>query len=644
MPIGDARTLRAVQRALCPVTRMTNSHTARRQVTPHRSRRASRLEAALLLYVVSMTAACSHRDDTAGAVSATASPSPAVATVSTAAQAGSTPRAGSKAGIPLDLSYVDLKSPQYARFKSWVDRAVGGSPGYAFSAGDAALMFRLTKTKKYCDLAVGLVDEHVAEAEAAIASSGRPPVARNSYLHVGPLISQLALTLDTCESITPAQRQRWSAYAEQAVWNVWHPAQAQWGDKSQPWTGWSTDNPGNNYYYSFLEATMYWALASGSDVWMADLRERRLPPLAAYYAKFPGGGSSEGTGYGSTHRRLFSLYRLWRDATGEDLANANTHLTDSIAYWAHATVPTGDHYAPIGDQSRRAVPELFDYHRRVVLEARQLTDDAAARETASWWLGNTSVRQMKEGLNFRDDLLPAGKGGSPPDTLIHHAEGAGHLFARSSWDRDAMWVAFVAGPYNESHAHQDQGAFTLFARDWLAVTANTWSKSGINQGTQVHNIVRFERSDPDTRQCQAPRGDRVVHQCAPTRSTMTWTPQGADGGFTATADLTPAYRGNPAVRTWQRRIDFGARRLTVRDSFKLGAGTRAVFQVNVPVEPQINGREATAGRLRMKVLEPAGATLSVHDWSKAGGREFRGGWRIDVAGGETGYVVELEEK
>ena len=33
-------------------------------------------------------------------------------------------------------------------------------------------------------------------------------------------------------------------------------------------------------------------------------------------------------------------------------------------------------------------------------------------------------------------------------------------------------LAIVAGPYNESHAHQDQGSFTLFSGDWLAVTAN----------------------------------------------------------------------------------------------------------------------------------------------------------------------------
>ena len=97
--------------------------------------------------------------------------------------------------------------------------------------------------------------------------------------------------------------------------------------------------------------------------------------------------------------RLFSLYRIWLDATGIDLANANPHFTDTIAYWIHATVPTLDRYAPIGDQARVSVPELYDYHRRLVLEARNLTADPPARQLASWWLTNISVPHMTNAGN-----------------------------------------------------------------------------------------------------------------------------------------------------------------------------------------------------------------------------------------------------
>lgn len=549
-------------------------------------------------------------------------------------------------GLKIDLSLFDKKSVAYSRFKSYVDSAVSGSPGYAFAASDAALMFRLSNGEKYCKLATAMVEKQVADAEAAIASGGRPEISGDSYLEVGPNIADLSLTLDSCAAgISPEQRARWSAYAEQAVWNVWHHEAAKWGGKSHPWTGWSTDNPGNNYYYSFLEATMYWALVSRSDTWMKDLRERRLPALKSYFARLPGGGSSEGTGYGAAHMRLYSLYRLWRDSTGEDLANASPHAHDSIAYWVHATVPTMDRFAPIGDQSRNSVPELYDYHRRLMLEARQLTKEPEALDMSSWWLNSISVPSMSGGFNSRYDLLPAGTGGKPPATLSYLAEGTGHLFARTSWDKDAMWMSFVAGPYNESHAHQDQGSFTLFARDWLAVTENIWSHSGIQQGTEVHNVVRFERGNRNASQCAAPANDLVVHQCESpqSRSTMAFTP-GANGAFSAVADLTPVYRDNPAVGFWRRSLDFSGRKLVIRDRFQLGPGARAIFQVNVPVQPKIEGLAVTAGRLGLRVLEPANAVISIHDWHAMDSAEFRQGFRIDVSGGEDTYLVELFEK
>jgi hypothetical protein len=505
------------------------------------------------------------------------------------------------------------------------------------------MMYQLSPETKYCTLAVNMVERQVSDAESRIAAGSNPEVAGDSYLEVGPMISDLSMTLHACSAfITGAQRTRWSAYAEQTVWNIWNYNSARWGTRSAPWTGWSVDNPGNNYHYSFLEATMYWALATGNTTWMAELRNRRLPALQAYFARLPGGGSSEGTGYGTAQMRLFSLYHLWRDATGVDLANTNTHATDSIYYWINATVPTMDRFAPIGDQSRNSIPELYDYHRRLVLEARQTANSESAQNAATWWLSNIRMKnssgvvvpgtQMNSGFNYRYDLLPSGTVATPPSNLVYHATGTGHLFARTGWDTDAMWVAIVAGPYNESHAHQDQGSFTLFSRDWLAVTANIWSHSGINQGTDVHNLVRFVRNGTAARQCESTTRS----------STMTVTP-GSGGAFTAAANLTPAFCDSNAVTSWQRNFTFGSRRLTVRDTFAITAGTTATFQVNTPVLPTlVNSREATAGRLRVRVLEPANATIN-SNFSSGKYVEDGARYRIDVTGGTTGYLVELSE-
>ena len=168
------------------------------------------------------------------------------------------------ARIDLDLTYVDRNSTAYTRFKSWVDSAVAGNIGYAFEATDAAMMYQLTGSTAYCDLAIRLVEQQVSAAEAAITAGRNPEVAGDSYLEVGPMISDLAQTLDSCASRIPAQQQqRWSAYAEQTIWNVWNYGSARWGNRAAPWTGWSVDNPGNNYHYSFLTATAYWALTNG---------------------------------------------------------------------------------------------------------------------------------------------------------------------------------------------------------------------------------------------------------------------------------------------------------------------------------------------------------------------------------------------
>src|SRR3546814_12057084 len=81
-------------------------------------------------------------------------------------------------------------------------------------------MFQLTANQNYCTLAVTMVEEQVAGAEAAIAGGGRPDVAGDSYLAVGPMIADLSLTLHVCGArVASAQRTRWSAYAAQALWN-----------------------------------------------------------------------------------------------------------------------------------------------------------------------------------------------------------------------------------------------------------------------------------------------------------------------------------------------------------------------------------------------------------------------------------------
>jgi len=538
---------------------------------------------------------------------------------------------GAYAQLKLDLAYVDKSSEKFGRFRDWVDSHLSGKADEYFSAGDAVVMKHLTGQKRYCDLAVGIVDGDVTAAEASIAAGTKPSVADDSYLHAGAVISDLSLAYSECESsLSVVQRTRWAKYADRTIENIWNPRGARWADRAFPWSGWSIDDPANNYYYSFVEATMYWALASHNEKWLTFLRAQKLAALQSHFAALPGGGSLEGTGYGTSHMRLFSIYQTWLDATGTDLANANSHLTDSIAYWVHATVPTLDRFAPIGDQARVSIPEIYDYQRRLMLEASHLTKDPKARNLAWWWLSHISVAQMQSGQNFRYDLLPAKRVEAPPADLIYQAKGLGQVFARTDWTRHAMWLAFIAGPYSESHAHQEQGAFTLFEGDWLAVTENIWTHSGIQQGTETNNVIRFVRNGA------------TIPQRSPSLSTMTLADSGAaHAELHASADLSPAYKASAGVRMWKREIDFSDRKLRVHDRFSVANGTRAIFQINVPTRPKLEAQRAQAGKLCINVVTPTDAKLSAFDWSTQDAEEFHSGWRIDIEGSGEEFVVEM---
>jgi hypothetical protein len=543
------------------------------------------------------------------------------------------------ASLRSNLDYVDRHSKTFERFRAWVDSRIEAKDG-SLSPGDAVLLALLEPDTKaahaYCEAAVAVVDARVKADEAAISRGAAASFANDSYLEVGPKIADLAETFAHCgASMSDDQRTRWMALANQAVWNIWNYRSARWGAVAHPWTGWSVADPANNYHYSFLEATMEWALASGNAEWLKKLCTALLPAVVAEFSHLPGGGSLEGTAYGTAQMRLFSLYKTWLDSTGIDLAGENNHAADAISYWAHATVPTFDRFAPIGDQARVSVPEIYDYQRRLVLEARYLTHDTRAKEIASWWLSNISIREMKSGANFRYDLLPAVTPDAKPRqpaALTYHASGVGNLFARSAWSRDAMWLAFVAGKYTESHAHQEQGAFTLFQGDWLAVTENIWTHSGIQQGTETNNVLRFVR-----------RGTTVPqHDHSQALVTIT-ADDPAHGAIAASADLSPVYASGSGVHTWKRDIDFANRKLTVRDTFLVDDGMHAIFQVNVPKKPVVGPDGIRAGALLIKVVEPAHAQVDVFEWPRKDKDEFLTGWRVDIEGGpgNGGFVVEL---
>ena len=536
-------------------------------------------------------------------------------------------------------------SPAASRFKQRVDQWVAGTTIYGFEAWNAALMGQLTNDPKYCTKAVAEIEKQVVAAEAKIAAGVKPIVAENSYLAIGELIGDLALTYDWCHAfVSSSQQTRWFAYANQAVANVWNPTGATWGGKSFAWSGWSVDNPSNNYFYSFMRATMLVGLATKGefpqgDQWITQFRTKKLANqlVPTFNEDLVGGGSLEGTGYGVAMRRLYELYDVWHATTGERIASLTTHTKTSMYAFMHQVMPTLDRIAPTGDHARDRTAPFFDYHRNYLQELVHINASDAGAGRAKTMITGSNLPRMSHGFMAVYDFLydNADVEAQPLEDMntAYHAKGIGQVYARSGWDKNATWVNLIAGPYNESHAHQDQGSLLVFKGGWLASDANLYSKSGIMQDIGTHGLVRIDS------------GGAPLKQQLDTVSKITALKQSAKFFYVA-ADVTPAYKNNPAVQMVHREMVFlPPNVVVVFDRVKTVSGTSQTWQLPTPVAPTVSGNRATitsAGHtLEVTRVAPASASTSVFNF--ANNAAYSGGFRLDttVSGGDNRYLHVL---
>jgi hypothetical protein len=530
------------------------------------------------------------------------------------------------------------------RFKTVVDQWVGGADIWGFSAWNAALVGQLTGNTTYCTKAVAAIEAQVVAAEAKIAANQAPEVAGDSYLGIGDMIGDLALVYDWCfAQTTPAQRTRWLRYADQAVWNVWHNTQAKWGTATIAWSGWATNDPSDNYYYSFLRATMLLGLASKgedaqADAWITEFHDTKIMNqlVPTFSADLAGGASREGTGYGVAMRRLFELYDLWQSTTTENIARATPHTRQSMLAALHQLMPTRDRIAPTGDQSRDSTASFFDYHRNYLQELIQEFPSDTLSRRAKTQLQASSVPTMSSGFMIAYDFLYDNTmvTAQPVDGLntTYYASGIGELYARSGWDAHATWVNLIAGPYTQSHAHQDQGSLMIYKDGWLAYDSVIDSHSGLPQETTAHGLVRITS------------GGQSVPQIADTISRLTALHQGT--GYTyAASDLTPAYNGNAAVQKSQREILYlQPDVVVVFDRVQSAAGTTQTWQLASPVAASISGALATISNAghALKVQQISGGTMSVTPFTSVSS-DYSGGYRLDetMTGGDNRYLHVL---
>ncbi|HMG22227.1 MAG TPA: hypothetical protein VK607_12940, partial [Kofleriaceae bacterium] len=492
--------------------------------------------------------------------------------------------------------------------------------------------------------AVSTIEAQVVAAEAKIAVNQAPLVAGDSYLEIGGMVGDLALVYDWCfNQTTAAQRTRWLKYADQAVWNVWNYSVAKWGNTTIPWSGWSINNPSNNYYYSFLRATMLLGLAAKgedaqADGWVTQFHDTKMlgQLVPNFNADLVGGGSREGTGYGVAMRKLFELYDLWQATTTEVIAVATPHTRKSLRSMIHQLMPTRDRIAPTGDQSRDSTAAFFDYHRNYLQELIQMFPTDTLSRRAKSQLQASSLPMMGSGFMIAYDFLydDAAVTAQPVDGLnvTYYASGIGELYSRSGWDTHATWVNLIAGPYTESHAHQDQGSLMIYKDGWLAYDSVIDSHSGLPQDTPAHSLVRITS------------GGSPVRQIVGTQPKLTALHQGT--GYTyAASDLTPAYNGDAAVQKVHREIvHLLPDVVVVFDRVQSASGTTQTWQLASPVAASISGSLATIASSghTLKVQKLSGGAMSNTPFTSVSS-DYAAGSRLDetMAGGDNRYLHVL---
>ena len=443
------------------------------------------------------------------------------------------------------------------------------------------------------------------------------------------------MVYDWCRGqMTADQRTRWMNYGNQAVWNVWNYNSAKWGGKSFPWTGWSVDNPSNNYYYSFLRATMLLALAtygenSQAPAWIDKFRTEKIANqlVPTFNRDLVGGGSREGTGYGTAMKGLFDLYYLWEKSTGQRIADETPHTLASFYKAAHDIVPTLNMIAPTGDQSRDSTASLFDYHREYLLILSRLYPSDPMAGVAKTLLAQSSVPKMTQGFEFWIDYVydPADIASQPLSRLptARWGSGTGQFSMRSAWATDATYANLICGPYTESHAHHDQGSFVLYKGNWLAFDEIIETHSGIQQGEPLHNLVRIEQAGSVVPQSYGASCSMVALADNPTYAY-------------GLARVTPMYSGKSSVVKVEREfllIKPGT--LVILDRVQTsGSGVKRVWTLNLPGVPTVSGERLTAtngaNQLDVVRLAPAGLTTQVISWPSVDG-DMNGGTRVDVA-------------
>jgi hypothetical protein len=381
------------------------------------------------------------------------------------------------------------------QFVAWLSDP---SAYYTPTAYDFLIAYMVTQDGSYAQLAI-----NDADARAVDLTSERG----DSFLHVYTHVRAVAMTYDILyDQLSASQRTNYINYMNQVMTEVWNP-------RTNPyytWSGWGTNSPGNNYYYSFMLATAYSALAlynenpsppslplyddTYNDIYeflLAKMNQQMIPWLNGYGK---GGGWHEGVNYRlGSFMHMYEMFNVLRDAGGSNLFRDLSFAKETVYYQLYIMQPGNEYLFPGGDLARESSMRISPYDRVVMLYLAEGLRGELEGEYAQYWLDNV-LTSMGSGWSFlftaEFELYQSQFGRNYAELpLGYRAEGRDFVNSRSSWAPDAVSASFLSADRIESHQHYDQNSYVIYKEGWQAPDASTYSHTGIIQATDTHNSI-----------------------------------------------------------------------------------------------------------------------------------------------------------
>jgi hypothetical protein len=196
--------------------------------------------------------------------------------------------------------------------------------------------------------------------------------------------------------------------------------------------------------------------------------------LAAHQYAGADGGMAEGTFYGSftAWSQVMVAEMLYTGAGIRDIYRRTPFFENRLRYVIHAAWPgyitnqfrfNTHQLAPIfGDARRGPTGSTLQHRATVLLLGKRLPGEAARHAYAIVNRDETSRTYTREWRLY--DLLfwSPGVSRERPGELAYRERTLGQVFARSSWNDDATWISFNAGPHLDTHQHYDAGNLTIY--------------------------------------------------------------------------------------------------------------------------------------------------------------------------------------